>query len=243
MRGSNSWYRKLLNLHTCVSATVKLKCVLQCERGQRSTFAHSIFRRQPSKAGFHVRAWNPSGSTTAEVASAEAIFGRKPSRSSYMTRGVLYGIHFLAVIVWLLKLSSLRISTRQGTNVGRTSGRVASLERQPVSSRARSIHARIFTRSGANSLRAHSALVLREQTRTAATRFVWTAVILNSSKTNGPFSNDRELKMQLNGVYEIFWTPKGGFNRTPSNTPLPMGLGSAWCPSLPSTLFNKSVLP
>ena len=34
-----------------------------------------------------------------------------------------------------------------------------------------------------NSLRAHSALVLHEQTRTAATRFVWTAVILSSSKT------------------------------------------------------------
>ena len=40
---------------------------------------------------------------------------------------------------------------------------------------------RIAERSGVNCLRAHSALVLHEQTHVAATRLVRTAVILNSS--------------------------------------------------------------
>ena len=57
-----------------------------------------------------------------------------------------------------------------------------------------------------NSLRARSALV---QTRTAATRFVWTAVILNSSDTSGLFSNGT-FKPTVNGAYKIFWRPKGG---------------------------------
>ena len=52
-----------------------------------------------------------------------------------------------------------------------------------------------FHHSGVNSLHARSALVLHEQTRIAATRFVWTAVILNSSETSGPLSNCRTLKM------------------------------------------------
>ena len=33
------------------------------------------------------------------------------------------------------------------------------------------------------------------QIRIAATRIVWTAVILKSSEINGPLSNDRKLKM------------------------------------------------
>ena len=40
-----------------------------------------------------------------------------------------------------------------------------------------------FYRSGVNSLRARSALVLHEQTRIAATRLVWKAVILNITAT------------------------------------------------------------
>jgi len=61
------------------------------------------------------------------------------------------------------------------------------------------------------------------QTRIAATRLAWTAVILNSCETtSGPLSNGRALKMC--SVYKIFWRPKGGFARTPSNPPLPIGL-------------------
>ena len=44
--------------------------------------------------------------------------------------------------------------------------------------------------------RAHSALILKEQTRIAATSLAWTTVILNSSETtSGPLSNGRALKM------------------------------------------------
>ena len=52
-----------------------------------------------------------------------------------------------------------------------------------------------FHRSGVNSLRERSALVLHEQTRIAATRLVLTAVILNSIEASGPISNGRALKM------------------------------------------------
>ena len=46
-----------------------------------------------------------------------------------------------------------------------------------------------YQRSGVNSLHARSALVLHEQTRIAATKHVWIAVILKSSETSGPLSN------------------------------------------------------
>ena len=46
-----------------------------------------------------------------------------------------------------------------------------------------------FQHCGLNSLRALSALVLYERARIAATRLVWTAVILNSSETSEPLSN------------------------------------------------------
>ena len=50
MHVSDSWYK---SWHTCVIATVKLKCVVQCELSVRSTFVHSIFGGSPSKEGFH----------------------------------------------------------------------------------------------------------------------------------------------------------------------------------------------
>ena len=53
-----------------------------------------------------------------------------------------------------------------------------------------------FYRSGINSLRVHSALVLCEQTaHIVATRLVLTVVILNSSENSVPLSNGRALKM------------------------------------------------
>ena len=48
-----------------------------------------------------------------------------------------------------------------------------------------------YHRTGKNSLRARSALVLHEQTRITGTRLVWTMVILNGSETSGPISNGR----------------------------------------------------
>ena len=115
---------------------------------------------------------------------------------------------------------------RQGTKVGRTAGWVASLERQMVSSRAPEIAiysctyiyaCTSFHWSSVNSLRAHSTLVLHEQTRiqVAAIRYVWTAVILSSDKTSGPFS----LKITVNSAYKIFRRPKRGFEQPPSNSP------------------------
>ena len=114
-----------------------------------------------------------------------------------------YCIQFLAVHACICYANWLRISTREGTKVDRTAGGVTSLEGQLVTSRAPEIAIYLrtylrasFHRSGVNSLRAHSALVLREQTaRIAATRLVWTVVILNSSETSGPLSNGRALKM------------------------------------------------
>ena len=58
-----------------------------------------------------------------------------------------------------------------------------------------------FHRSGVNSLRGRAALVLHEQTYIAATRHVWTAVILKSSETSRPLSNGRTLKMYSYGLY------------------------------------------
>ena len=46
-----------------------------------------------------------------------------------------------------------------------------------------------FHRHSVNSFRARSALILYEQTRLAATRLVWTAMILNCSETSRPLSN------------------------------------------------------
>ena len=71
-----------------------------------------------------------------------------------------------------------------------------------------------------NSLRARSALVLREQTpRIAATRLVWTVAILNSSETSEPLSNGRALKYTVKRCINFIFRPKGGFERTPSNPP------------------------
>ena len=112
-----------------------------------------------------------------EIAS-ETIFGRKLSHGSYMARRVLYPLFGCPCMHVLSQLTS---NFYQTTNVGRTAGGVASLERQLVSSRARFIHAQpVFDRlqyaktasvfaycknrsrgrpgneASANSLRAHS---------------------------------------------------------------------------------------
>ena len=81
-----------------------------------------------------------------------------------------------------------------------------------------------FHRSGVNRLRARSALVPHERTRilrtVAATRLVWTAVILNSSETSGPLSNGRILKMCSLEVYiKSFGSQKGGSLEPPRTPP------------------------
>ena len=68
-----------------------------------------------------------------------------------------------------------------------------------------------FHCSGVNNLRAHSALVLHEQTRKAATRFVWTAVILSSSETTGPFQTVGHLKCTIKQCISNLLEVKGGF--------------------------------
>ena len=80
--------------------------------------------------------------------------------------------------------------------VGRTAGGVRSLEEQVVNSRAPKItiylctylHAP-FQRCSVNSLHARSTLVLYERACIAATRLVWTAVILSSSETSNKNKN------------------------------------------------------
>ena len=96
------------------------------------------------------------------------------------------------------------------SKVGRTAGEVISLEGKLVNSRAPEIACFLFLffiiiyflrmyirasfhRSGVNSLRARSVLVLHEQARIAATILVWTAVLLNSNESSGPISNGRAL--------------------------------------------------
>ena len=85
-----------------------------------------------------------------------------------------------------------------------------------------------FHRSGMNSLGARSALVLHESHTVAATRIVWTAVILSSSETSGSLSNGR---VQFRGVYNILRRSKGGFKRTPSNPPPCLRAWTAFHPS------------
>ena len=59
----------------------------------------------------------------------------------------------------------------------------------------------------------------------AASRLVWTAVILNSSETSGPLSNGRVLKMCGLEVYiKSFGGQKGGSLEPPRTPPLPTGL-------------------
>ena len=92
---------------------------------------------------------------------------------------------------------------REGTKIGRTAGGVTSLEGQLLSTRTSDLFMRAsFHCSGINSLHAHSMLVLHEQTRIAATRLVWTAVILHSNETSSlklvdHFQNSRVLKMTV----------------------------------------------
>ena len=63
--------------------------------------------------------------------------------------------------------------------------------------------------------------------RIAATRLVWTPVILNSSKTSEPLSNGRTL-IYICSVYQIFWRPKRGSSK-PLNPP-PPNLRACICP-------------
>ena len=80
----------------------------------------------------------------------------------------------------------LRTSTREGTKVGRTVSGVASLGNSRVPELAIHLCTYLcapFHCSGVNSLHAHSILVYHEQTRIAATRLLWMAVILHSSET------------------------------------------------------------
>ena len=64
---------------------------------------------------------------------------------------------------------------------------------------------------------------LHEQIRIAATRFVWTMVILNSIEDSGSLLNSRTVKRCLKSC----WRPKGGVR------------ANALEPSLPTGLINK----
>ena len=83
-----------------------------------------------------------------------------------------------------------------------------------------------FHRSGVNSLRARSALVLHEQTHIAATRLVWTAMILSSSETSGPVGH---LKCTIKW---FCW------RSTPPPPPLATGLTSLSSPAAPPSLLG-----
>ena len=76
-----------------------------------------------------------------------------------------------------------------------------------------------FHRRGVNSFRALSALVLHWQTRIAATRLVWTAVILKCSETSGHFQTVGHFKCTLKVKDQ-----KG----TPSNLPYLYGPGKSY---------------
>ena len=65
-------------------------------------------------------------------------------------------------------------------------------------------------------------LVLSKQTRIAATRFVWTGVILNSSESSGQFSNGIALKMYI--IQNLLEAKRGVRVNPLKPTPLPMGL-------------------
>ena len=67
-----------------------------------------------------------------------------------------------------------------------------------------------------NSFRACSVLVFHEQTHIAATRLVWTVVLLNCRLVDH-FQTVGHLKCTDKCVYKIFWRSKGGFKQTPSN--------------------------
>ena len=71
----------------------------------------------------------------------------------------------------------------------------------------------------------HSSLVLPdEQTGSiAATKLIWTAIILNGSEASGPLTNPRALKMYSWAVYKTFWGQKG-VQANPLELSLPTGL-------------------
>ena len=92
------------------------------------------------------------------------------------------------------------MSRREGTTVDKTAGGVTSLGRQLVNSRAPEIAIYLRTYLRAFIAAAYTAyarfslhpLVLHEQTGCiAATKLVWTAVILNGSEASGPLTNSR----------------------------------------------------
>ena len=47
----------------------------------------------------------------------------------------------------------------------------------------------------------------------AATKLIWTVVILNGSKTSGPLTSGKALKMYSWEVYKMFWGQKGGLSK------------------------------
>ena len=58
----------------------------------------------------------------------------------------------------------------------------------------------------------------------AATRLVWTAVILNNSETSGPLVNGRALKMYSLEVYIKSFGGERGVRANPLEPPLPTAL-------------------
>ena len=67
----------------------------------------------------------------------------------------------------------------------------------------------------------HSVVVIYEQTRIAATRLVWTVVILNRRETSRPLSKVGHFKCTV--CIKSFGGQKGSLSEPP-RTPLPMGL-------------------
>ena len=95
---------------------------------------------------------------------------------------------------------------------------VTSLEGQLSSARTSNLFTHVFTRvlsrvycAGLPWTNSHSV---------AATRLVWTAVILNNSETSGPLLNGRVLKMYSLEVYiKSFGGEKGGSSEPPRTPP------------------------
>ena len=133
-------------------------------------------------------------------------FGTEPGRSSYTQKS---GSRSIASNFWLsmrmhLYASWFWISTRKGTNVDRTA-RWGDITRRATGELYRAPEIAIY-------LRTYLRASLHHSTATYAcippagppwtnsshnSRFIWTAVILNSSKTSGPLSNGWEHKIYI----------------------------------------------
>ena len=136
---------------------------------------------------------------------SDDVRGQKQSRSSYMARGSSISSNFWLSMHAFPKAADFKFPREKALNFGRTTGGVASLEGQLSSAWTSNLFTHVFTHV--------FTLVLSSQRRkqltrafcagppwtnshtVAATRLVWTAVILNGSETSVPLSNGRTFEM------------------------------------------------